>query len=57
MKMLPAALRRTPRHIRNLLRLTGGEFENELAECAPQNRENGPKLIRGVHVFLFLKSL
>lgn len=52
MKMLPAALRRTPRHMRNLLRLTGGEFENELAERVPHNRENGPKLIRWVHVFL-----
>ena len=52
MKMLPVALRRTPRHMRNLLRLTGGEFENELAERVPHNRENGPKLIRWVQVFL-----
>ena len=38
--------------MRNLLRLTSGEFENELAERVPHNRENGPKLITGVHVFL-----
>ena len=31
------------RHIRNLLRITGSKFENELAERAPHHRENDLK--------------
>lgn len=40
------------------LDLTGGKFQNESAEHAPHNRENGRKIIREVNVFsVSLKSL
>ena len=40
------------RHIRNLLRITGSKFENELAERAPHHRENDLKNHQRVHVSL-----
>ena len=40
-----------PRHMQDFLRLTTGKFETELAKRAPRNRDNGPKIRRGVHVF------
>ena len=37
--------------MRDFLRLTTGKFETESAKRAPRNRDNGPKIRRGVHVF------
>ena len=46
------------RHIRDLLRLTGGKFENDLPEREPNNKENGLKIIRGaIFILVSFESL
>ena len=40
-----------------LLRLTSGKFETELAKREPHNRENGLKITRGVDVFLVFTKI